>query len=76
MLLKLMLMSLTLTIDILFAEQGQGRHMLEMEFEPRTETEVEYSSRRTGKLTKRWTWKHKLKAGQGNSPNGGHGNTS
>jgi hypothetical protein len=47
-------------IDKLFAEQGQGRHMLEIEFEPTTETEVEYVSRRTGKLTKRWTWKHKL----------------
>jgi hypothetical protein len=47
-------------INNLFSERGQGPHMLEMEFEPTTATAEEYVSRRTGKLTQRWAWKHKL----------------
>jgi hypothetical protein len=47
-------------INKLFEEKGQGRHMLEMEFLPVTEGPVNYISKRTGKPTKRWTFRHKL----------------
>jgi hypothetical protein len=48
-------------IKKLFEERGHGRHMLEMEFEPTTETPVEpYTSNRTGRLTTKWTWRHKF----------------
>jgi hypothetical protein len=48
-------------IKILFEERGHGWHMLEMEFEPTTETLVEpYTSNRTGRLTMKWTWRHKF----------------
>jgi hypothetical protein len=46
-------------INKLFEEKGQGRHLLEMEFLPITEGPVNYISKRTGKPTKRWTFKHK-----------------
>lgn len=47
-------------IDKLFEEKKQGSHMLEMEFEPVTDAPEEYESARTGKLTQRWTWRHKI----------------
>jgi hypothetical protein len=47
-------------INKLFEEKGQGRHMLEMEFIPITEGPVNYISKRTGKPTKRWTFRHKI----------------
>jgi hypothetical protein len=48
-------------IKNLFEERGHGRHMLEMEFEPTTETPVEpYTSNRTGRLTTKWTLRHKF----------------
>jgi hypothetical protein len=48
-------------INDLFAEKGQGPHMLEMELEPTTETPLEpYVSPWTGKLTTKWTWRHKM----------------
>jgi hypothetical protein len=46
-------------INKLFEEKGNGRHLLEMEFLPVTEEPVNYISKRTGKPTKRWTFKHK-----------------
>jgi hypothetical protein len=48
-------------INNLFAKKGQGPHMLEMEFEPTTETPLKpYVSPSTGKLTTKWTWRHKM----------------
>jgi hypothetical protein len=48
-------------INDLFAKKGQGPHMLEMEFKPTTETPLEpYISPRTGKLTTKLTWRHKM----------------
>jgi hypothetical protein len=46
-------------INKLFEEKGIGRHLLEMEILPVTEEPVNYISKRTGKPTKRWTFKHK-----------------
>jgi hypothetical protein len=48
-------------INKLFEERSHGWHMLEMEFEPTTETPVEpYTSNWTGRLTTKWTWRHKF----------------
>jgi hypothetical protein len=44
-----------------FEEKGHGRHLLEMEFEPTTEKALDpYPSTRTGRMTTKWTWRHKL----------------